>query len=73
MDRGAGLGGGLGGLPTPWMVLRVERTAPRLCPHSSDAAGGVLVFLCLLVHNVPQLPTYRVIFSLLYFLCILPP
>ena len=41
---GLGSQGGLGGLPTALMVLWAECTS-HLCPDSSEAAVGFLVFL----------------------------
>lgn len=39
-------------------------------PSSSEMAVGFLVFLYLLVHNLPQLCMHAVIFSVLEFLCL---
>ena len=46
-------------------------TIPCFCSSTSEAAVGFLAFLYLMVHNLPQLWVYAIIFSLLQFLCIL--
>ena len=44
---------------------------PAFAPGSSEVAVGFLVFLYLLVHNLPPLCMHAAIFSPLWFLCIL--
>ena len=43
---------------------------PTFAPRSLEVAFGLLVFLYLVVHNLPQLLLQAVIFSLLQFICI---
>ena len=49
---------------------RGHAQCPAFAPSSSEVAVGVLDFLYL-VHNLPQLDMHTVIFSPLWFLCIL--
>ena len=50
---------------------RGHAQCPAFAPSSSEVAVGFLVFLYLVVHNLPQLDMHTVIFSPLWFLCIL--
>ena len=74
MCPGVGLDRGLNGLPTLLMVLGaggmcstlllLPTTAPSVLVLSlSEVADGFRVFLCLVVHNLPQLQMHAVIFS----------
>ena len=67
--------GGLGGLPTPLVVVCAEPCAmPCSCSRVFKSSSWVfLVSLYLFVHNLPQLcmPMQAVIFDPLQFLCIL--
>ena len=56
--QGLGWRGSWGGVPTPLVVLY-----PAFAPSSSEVAFGFLVFLHLLVHNLPQLCMHTVICS----------
>ena len=71
--QGSGRRGGLGGLPTPLVVLRAGgmRRTLLLLPALQKWQLGVLVSLYLVVHSLPQLHMHAVIFSLIRFLCIL--
>ena len=51
-------------------VCRVMHSTPLLLQHLRSSSW-VFVFLYLMVHNVPQLWVYAILFSLLQFLCIL--
>ena len=44
---------------------------PVFAPGSSEVAVGFLVFLYLVVHNLPQVHMHTVVFSPLWFLCVL--
>ena len=57
--------------PLGGAVCRDHAQYPVFAPGSSKVAVGFLVFLYLVVHNLPQLRVYAVIFSPFYFLCIL--
>ena len=49
--------------PLGGVVCRGHAQCPAFAPGSSEVAVGFLVFLYLVVHNLPQLPIYAVIFS----------
>ena len=51
-------------------VCRVMHSTLLLLQHLRSSSW-VFVFLYLMVHNVPQLWVYAILFSLLQFLCIL--
>ena len=65
-SRGWAGGMALGGPPTPFLggaVCGVHSQYPAFAPSSSEVAVGVLVFLYLVVHDLPQLCLHTVIFS----------
>ena len=49
--------------PLGGVLCRGHAQCPAFAPGSSEVAVGFLVFLYLVVHNLPQLPIYAVIFS----------
>lgn len=57
--------------PFDGAVCRNHAQYPAFPPDPSELAVVVLVFLCLVVHNLPQLCMYTVTFSPLTFLWIL--
>lgn len=56
--------------PPWWCCVQGPCTVPCFGPNSSEVAVRFLVFLHLVVHNLPQLHIRIVIFSPLQFLCI---
>ena len=61
--QGSGWSGGLGGLPTPLVVVCAR--GMHSAPVSSEVTVGFLVFLYLIVLNLPQPRICAVIFSTL--------
>ena len=49
---------------------RGHAQCPAFAPSSSEVAVGFLIFLYLVVHNLPQLCMHAAIFSPFQFLCI---
>ena len=72
MDPGVGLEGWLRWSAHPFggIVCRGHVQCPAFAPSFSEVALVSLVFLCLVVHNLPQ-HMYKVIFNPLQFFCIL--
>ena len=60
-------------MPTPWVMLKAGGMGSTLLllPALQKWQWISLVFLYLVVHNLAQLLMHVVIFSSLYFLCIL--
>ena len=49
--------------PFPWRAcVQGAHAGPHFCSPHLKVAAGVLVFLCLVVHNLPQLPMHAIIF-----------